>query len=197
MSERYGDKWYSALPLVMLGRRTSYVPELGTSPAEVVLGQMPRVPGDLLETNGQTLAQLLQDIRTNAATPPVQTSHHRQITPYLPKEAETATHVYMKIGKPKQLGPLYEGPYKIVQRIGKSCLKVFVGNWANGKPRHELTHWNNCYPAPVVPEVPVYKAKRGRKLNANAKTFVPETERSTQQDLVGGSTRHLRSGRNY
>ena len=174
MADTHGDKWHSALPWVLLGRRTSYVPELGTSPAEVVLGQMPRVPGDLLETNGQGLTDLLHDLRNNASRPPAQTGHHRNIPSYLPEEAEKATHVYMKVGKPRPLGPLFEGPYEITRRIGKSCLEVYVGNWANGKPRHELTHWSNCYPSPIIPSEPQQKAKRGRKaLNANAAPFQP------------------------
>ena len=180
MGDRHGDQWYRALPWTLLGRRTAYQPELGTSPAELVLGQMPRVPGDLLTNEGQRLTDLLQELRTNAARPPVQTTHHQTITPHLPENAETCTHVYMKIGKPGQLGPLYEGPYEIKRRIGNSCLEVLVGNWTNGKPRLELTHWNNCFPSPITPEVPVQKAKRGRKakLNANAPAFVPPTSDS-------------------
>ena len=152
------------------------MPELETSPAEVVLGQMPRLPGDVLETNGQKLTDLLHHLRTNASKPPVPTGHHQIIQPYMPEETETATHVYMKIGKPRPLGPLWEGPYRIIQRIGKSCLKVMVGHWSNGKPRHELTHWNNCFPAPPDASFDGQKAKRGRKkLNANAPSFIPST----------------------
>ena len=149
--------------------------ELDTSPAELVLGQMPRLPGDVLEDNGQRLTDLLQDLRNNAAKPPVQTGHHQKMTTFTPKEMETATHVYQKVGKPVPLGPLFEGPFRIVQRIGKSCLKIFVGNWVNGKPRHELTHWNNCFPAPLDVSADAQKAKRGRKLNANAVIFRPSS----------------------
>ena len=90
-----------------------------------------------------------------------------------------------KIGKPLPLGPRYDGPFKIDQRIGNSCLKLRVGNWANGQPRHELAHWNNCFPVPLDCPIPeAVKAKRGRKakaLNANANDFVAGAQLHTPQ----------------
>ena len=148
---------------------------------------MPRLPGDIVENNGQSLTDLLHDLRTNAARPPVPTSHHRKITPFMPGSTATATHVYQKIGKPAKLGPLYDGPFEIVQRIGKSCLKIRVGNWATGQPRHELTHWSNCYPAPEVPLVEAVKAKRGRRLNANASSFTPRRSERLQESARNAS----------
>ena len=173
MNDRYGDKWLTALPWTLLARRTAYQPELDTSPAEIVLGQTPRVPGDLVENEGEQLTTLLDRLRTNAAQPPIQTAHHDKITPFFPESAKVATHVMQKKGKPGTLGPVYEGPFPIRQRIGDSCLKIGVGNWASGQPRHELTHWNNCYPVPLsAPLVDGQKAPRGRKqLNVNAVEF--------------------------
>ena len=182
MQDRYGSKWSRALPWILLARRTAFQPQLNTSPAELVLGQMPRLPGDLLETQGQRLTDLLEHLRTNAARPPVETAHHRKITPFMPKEAQEATHVYTRKGNPAPLAPLWEGPYEIKQRIGNSCLKIHVGNWSNGTPRHELAHWNNCFPAPLGADItPGVKPKRGRKpLNANAPEFVSLTTGSVE-----------------
>ena len=179
MGDRYGSAWLTALPWVLLSRRSAYQPDLGTSPAELVLGQTPRLPGDLVEDNGQRLPELLDKLRTNAATPPVQTAHHSIITPYFPESAKNATRVMVKKGKPTKLGEIYEGPFPIVQRIGQSCLKIKVGNWSSGAPRHELTHWNQCYPVPITAEIEdAQKAKRGRKLNANAAPFVRRSPRN-------------------
>ena len=141
----------------------------------MVLGQMPRLPGDLVENNGEKLPDLLDRLRTNAAKPPVQTAHHTTITPYFPESAKVATHVMQKKGKSAPLGARYEGPFPIQQRVGDSCLKIKVGNWANGSPRNELTHWNTCYPVPLSATIPdAEKAKRGRKLNVAAASFCPE-----------------------
>ena len=105
------------------------------------------------------------------------TAHHGSPPVYMPEEALTCTHVYVQKGKPAAggLGPFYEGPFKIEQRVGKSTLIINAGNWANGKPRHETQHWNNCIPytadSPVENAV---KAKRGRKpLNHLAQKFEP------------------------
>ena len=175
MGDRYGSKWSSALPWVLLGRRTQYQPALDTSPAELLYGQQLLLPGDGVQNNGQTLTDLLQDLRNNAAKLPIQTTHNSTITPYVPQSAQNATHILMRKGKPTILGPVYEGPFEITQRIGKSCLKVRTGNWVNGTPRHELAHWNNCVPAPGT-LITAEKAKRGRKtLNANAPEFIPQS----------------------
>ena len=175
MNDRYGHNWLRALPWVLLGRRTAFQQDLDTSPAELVLGQMPLLPGDLVDNAGENLPELLERLRTNAATPPVQTAHHDTITPYFPAAAKNATHVMQRRGQPTPLGGRYEGPFPIQQRIGNSCLKIKVGNWANGAPRHELTHWNNCHPLPLTTDwEEAHKAKRGRPaLNANAPSFKP------------------------
>ena len=83
MQDRYGAKWSSALPWVLLARRTAYQPELATSPAELVFGQMPRLPGDVFFEEGKELSELLNALRTNAAKPPIPTAHHRKIIPFM------------------------------------------------------------------------------------------------------------------
>ena len=174
MADKSGSRWLQALPWSILGRNTAYQPDLGTSPAELVFGAMPRLPGELIDPEpGVPLDQLLDTLRTKAARDPTPTSHHRELPVHLPQAAMDCTHVWVKIGKPKPLGPLWEGPYPIIERIGKSVLKVRVGNWASGQPRHELQHWNNCFPSPAGVDHFAEKAKRGRKLNPKAAEFAP------------------------
>ena len=59
------------------------------------------------------------------------------------------THERIKRAKPGPLGHAYEGPFKIVERQGKSCIKVRVGSYANGEPKYEVQHWANCRPAVI------------------------------------------------
>ena len=47
MGDTHGSSWLSALPWVLLGRRCAHQPDLGTSPAELVFGQTPLIPGAL------------------------------------------------------------------------------------------------------------------------------------------------------
>ena len=179
MADVHGNQWYSALPWTLLGRRTAFQPDLGATPAELVLGQLPKIPGDLVNVDAHersTIPELLQKLRTNAARPPVQTAHHGTPPIFMPEDAEIAKRVYVKKGKPTKLGAMYEGPFDIVQRVGKSSLIVSVGAWADGRPRNELQHWNNCIPhkeSDTEPELAT-KAKRGRKqLNPTAPDFEP------------------------
>ena len=45
MNDEYGSQWKSMLPWVLLGRRTSFHDELKATPAQMVFGQDPPLPG--------------------------------------------------------------------------------------------------------------------------------------------------------
>ena len=76
----------------------------------------------------------------------------------------TATHVYVKRGKPTPLGAQYDGPFRIEERLGDSCLRVLVAHYANGTPRHEIVHWKNCKVGHFLDQPPVaHKPALGRK----------------------------------
>ena len=174
MGTQYKDRWCEALPWTLLGKRTSFQADLGASPAELVFGEVPRVPGDLVEPkDGPAIPELLEKLRALAAREPIQTAHHRKMPVYWPHEAEKAKLVFVKIGKPSLLGPMYEGPYVITKKLGDSCLEIRVGSWNDGTPRHDIVHWNNCVPY-FGDLAPAERAKRGRKpLNPKAKPFKP------------------------
>ena len=172
MGDQGGSEWLRMLPWVLLGRRTAYQPELDTCSAEMVLGQTPRVPGDLAGADlalDSDLPSLLERLRTRAAQPPVQTAHHGERKVYMPAITDTTTHVYVKRGKVAPLGVKWDGPFKIIERIGKSSLKVRVASYANGLPRYETHHWMNCKPAYFIAEPQeAEKPRRGRKRVENS-----------------------------
>ena len=91
----------SALPWTILARRTAFHSELQTSPAEAVLGDMPRLPGDLdpAMPNDHSFADLLDRVRANAKKPPAQTTLRRDLPTYFPDTAVNATHIYRRRGK--------------------------------------------------------------------------------------------------
>ena len=176
MATTHQSRWSEALPWVLLSRRTDYQPDLGACPAELVLGQVPRVPGDLVEFEDEpAIPELLEKLRKNAAREPVQTAHHNKPQVHMPKDTQNCTQVWVKKGKPTILGPIFEGPYEIKERLGQSCLQLRTGSWTSGEPRMEVAHWNNCAPAPSsIPAAS--RAKRGRKpLDPKAQNFIPSS----------------------
>ena len=58
-----------------------------------------------------------------------------------------ATHVYVKIDNPKNLGSKFEGPYEILERPSRSTVTIKVGTKQNNEPRTLTYHWSSCKPA--------------------------------------------------
>ena len=147
MGDEHGHNWYSVLPWILLDKRTTYQPELGVSPAELVYGETLLVPGDLIAgelSPDSNLPNLLDRVRRNAARPPVQTSHHSVPAVHLPADLKAVSHVMVKRGKTAPLGANFDGPFPVVDHVGTSCVKIIVGHFVNGEPRYEIQHWNNC-----------------------------------------------------
>ena len=145
------DKWFEALPWVMLGRRVSYQPNLDASAAQMVLNMSPRIPGQLLGHPGPPLSNaqvkaLLDQLYRMADRQPVQTSGKRSFLDINDK-TEDVTHVYVKVDKPESLCPKFEGPYKVLNRPSRSTVEVQVGVKKDGEPRTLILHWTSCKPA--------------------------------------------------
>ena len=168
MADTHGHQWMSRLPWVLLGRRTSFQPELQSTSAELVFGQNPTVPGDLIDPisdNEATpaLQDMLEGLRKHAAKPAIQTAHHRDIKTNMPPDVSSATHVYIRRGKTPPLGHNYDGPFEIEDRLSDSTIQVRVGSFADGRPRYEKHHWSNCKVAVTTSEVTATKPNKGRK----------------------------------
>ena len=167
MGDKHGSKWMQQLPWVLLGKRTQFQPALDCTAAEMVLGSNPTIPGDLIgepgpPIEGSQLKELLETLRTNAAKPPVPMTHNRD-PPINYPDLSKVTHVYIRKGKTTPLGVKFEGPFEITERLGASCIRVRVGSHADGSPRLEVQHWNNCKPAVLAPGAQEgQKAVRGR-----------------------------------
>ena len=133
------------------------------------MGANPLIPGDMVGEPGpplesKQLKSLLDSLRAHASKPAIQTSGHQEPPVHEPQELDRVTHVRLKRHK---LGPLqhsYEGPFPILERVGKSCIKVQVGLFADGTPRVETHHWENAKPAVLAEDQqPGTKKKLGRK----------------------------------
>ena len=166
MGKNHGQSWTLALPWCLLSRRVAFQPDLGASPIELVMGDVPTIPGDLAGAHlvqDESISNLLERLRTNAAKPPVQTAHHGVPKVNIPQEITQATHVYTQEPNKKPLGPAYQGPYPIVDRPSPSTITIRVGSYANGAPKTELRHWDTCKVAHFRNDsYQAEKPKRGR-----------------------------------
>ena len=176
-----GDQWMSRLPWILLARRAAYQTDIDTTSAELVMGSNPVLPGDMHPdldlSHSENLQQLVEGLKANAAKPAHQTSAHREPPVHVPEGLDQVTHVRIKRAKPGPLGHAYEGPFKIVERQGKSCIKVRVGSYANGEPEYEVQHWANCRPAVFSGDIQeAQRALPGRKPKEKGATTMSTPE---------------------
>ena len=147
MGNKERDKWMTALPWVLLGKRIQFQPHLDTSSAQLVLGMSPRIPGQLLghpgpPLNTAQLKALLNQLYKLADRPGIPTSGKREILDI--ENTQNATHVYVKVDNPQSLCPKFEGPYEIYSRPSRSQVEVKIGLFRDGRPRLLTFNWNSC-----------------------------------------------------
>ena len=171
MGDKYGQNWADILPWILLGRRTSWHEELGATPAQLVFGTDPPLPGDALPLpTGETIQDILTRVQKETDRPPMTSTMQQEPYIYMPEKAKVCTHVYVKQSKVGPLTPKNKGPYKILERLGKSSLKLRAGYYANGTPRIEIRHWNTCYPADLAAD-----AKEASRPALGRKKLAPAT----------------------
>ena len=178
MGTKHQHLWMDCLPWILLGRRTTYQPAIGATPAELIMGECPKIPGDLAAPpQYQTIDELLLKLRQNADKDPSQTTKFKPKPVYWPASVDKATHVYVEVAKKTPLGPAFKGPFRIEERLGNSCLKIFVGNFKTGKPRYETVHWNNVKPMLLKSGAPeATRPALGRPTTRNSDPTTEEAE---------------------
>ena len=130
MGDIHKNKWMEQLPLTLLGRRVALNPDMQASPAQLALGGDPIIPGVLVPDSPESKTsshQLLKTIQQNVDNPPVPMSRHKQPEEnYVPTDFNQATHVYVKIDQPANLGQKYVGPHVIVDRPSNTTVQIRV-----------------------------------------------------------------------
>ena len=177
MAEEHQGDWCAALPWLILGKNTTFQPDLGATPSELVFGSNPALPGEvaLPTEEHMDIPKLLAKLKANAAKKPVQTSHHSTTTPFFPKSAQNCTEVYVLKPKRSPLEAKKDGPYPITEKVGKSCVRVRVGHYANGEERTELHHWSRCTPANLADD-----AKFAERPALGRKPKLPDSEENAK-----------------
>ena len=172
----------SALPWVLLGKRSAFQPDLDTSAALLTMGKSPQLPSQLLGDPGPPLTTLetkalLEELYKMSARPALPTSSVS--LPLDTTHTEMATHVYVKVDNPKGLSAKFEGPHRIVSRPSPSQIEVRLGSYVNGSPRLQTFNWQSCKIAHMrenAVEVPRPKLGRPKKNSAGSKKTVVEEE---------------------
>ena len=119
------ENWSLALPIVLLGIRSSLKVDLQHSPAELVYGASLRLPGELLAPSpapppcsAQDFASRLKDAMRNLQ-PVLPRSSPRKT--FVHQDLDTCTHVFVRVDAVRRpLTPPYQGPYRVLRRTRKT-----------------------------------------------------------------------------
>lgn len=137
--------WPEALPTVLLGLRTTFKEDLQASPAEMVFGTSPRVPGELFITDDSPMDQpeFVKSLRKLfRALRPVPAARHSEHKPFVFKTLEECTHVFYRIDAiRKPLEPPYSGPHRVIKRLDNRTYLIDI----NGQDKTVST--DNLKPA--------------------------------------------------
>lgn len=119
------EAWVDNLPIVLLGLRSSFKPDIACTVSELVYGSTLRLPVDLV-ASPTTMVSLdpssyVHHLRqTMRALRPVPTSTASTGKVFCHPVLPTATHVFVRRDAPrKPLQPSYDGPFPVLHRSSK------------------------------------------------------------------------------
>lgn len=153
--------WTEALPLVLLGIRSSWKEDIQSSSAELVYGESLRLPGEFLSPSDnytvEDLSCFASRLRSHMAKlTPKPAKWHRNTPFYLPKNLKDCSHVFLRLDRVKRpLEPPYAGPYKVIERREK-YFKVLVRDTAMNVSVDRLkpAFISNDSAGPATPNIP-------------------------------------------
>lgn len=122
--------WLQALPIVLLGLRTSIKEDIKATAAELVYGTTLRLPAEYFFNEDFTpepqafLSHFREHMRNVRSTP---TAHHNKKRAFTHGTLYNCTHVFVRVDKLRSpLEPPYEGPYPVSERITDRIFKILV-----------------------------------------------------------------------
>ena len=150
MGQKYQNNWFHVLPWALLGQRTAFNKDLGTSSNELTLGTHVQLPGSILqevnsnsaEPNLEAILSKLQ-IKDNKPAVPTSKLPQKEVDP----PPASVTHVYAKQHDTRGLEPRYRGPFRVISRPTRSTVEIKIGLTKAGEVRSELRSWADCKPA--------------------------------------------------
>lgn len=114
--------WTEHLPTILLGLRTTYKPDIGATPAELVYGRNLKIPGEFFATSTtRTESELVRKLRASMQQlQPTNTAWHTKNKIFVHPDLQHSSHVFVRNDsvKPSLTHP-YDGPYKVCSRDDK------------------------------------------------------------------------------
>ena len=116
--------WVDALPLILLGIRTTLKEDIGCTAAELVYGTVLRIPGQFLSPSvlkstddpSNFVTSLRTVMNSLQAIPP----RSQERKSYINSALSTCTHVFIRYdGVRSSLQRPYDGPYRVIKRQKK------------------------------------------------------------------------------
>ncbi|CAI5688936.1 unnamed protein product [Oreochromis niloticus] len=157
-----GGDWVDRLPWVLLGLRSAVKEDLGVSPAELVLGQPLRVPGNsyLRAPPPPCFDTSVLPFRPPRDSFPVPGPvHHCLPDTFVPRSLNSARFIFVRHDAHRTpLRPPYNGPYRVLKPGDKHSILDFGS-------RQEVVSVDRLKPAHVMQEdqvVPAQAPRRGR-----------------------------------
>ena len=198
MGEIHKQNWYHYLPWALLGRRTAFNKDLGTSSSELALGTHVQVPGAVLQqVNGSAepnINDILQNLQLKENRVAVPTSTNPQVESAAP--SEQVTHVYTKQHNVKGLQPKWTGPFRVINRPTRSTLVIKVGVNKDLSDRIELRAWADVKPAYLKNDtVDATRPKLGRPPKPGADD-VNSSRVASEESLPPDNTPNLEQNKN-
>ncbi|CAK9809177.1 Gag-Pol polyprotein [Anthophora quadrimaculata] len=123
--------WVAILPTVLLGLRSSFKEDLGTTAAEMLYGTPLRLPGEFFtdtqprdDFHIDKFRSHMQQIR------PKPTIHYAKKSHFVFKNLFNCSHVFVRVDAVKRPLELpYEGPYKVLKHITDTTFLIhYCGN---------------------------------------------------------------------
>ncbi len=175
-----GVTWPEHLPWVLLGLRAAPKEESNISSAELVNGAPLVLPGQFVDVPEPPAESFLEALRKEPAVPAGQKSYAEAASmANLPDSLRVASHVYVRRGQvAPPLTPLYQGPYRVVER-GPKVYKIDLGG------REDTVSVDRLKPHRGQEEVVEARApRRGRPPMASVSSADPPPPESA----LGGGT---------
>jgi cleavage and polyadenylation specificity factor subunit 1 len=181
--------WTSALPLVLLGLRTTLKEDLQCTPAELVYGQTLRLPAEFIERAEPTaieqqstyVAQLRHAMSTLRPTQ----SRKSNKTSFVPKDLHTCSHVFIrKDGYKKPLQASFTGPFLVLQRHEK-CFQLRIGDTTDTVSIDRLKP--ACLESTPTPIVPTQQLQTNKQAQLSLQPNAPSIQKRRQGETANNA----------